>query len=209
MKILIFGSTGATGTALVRQGLERGHEVFAFARNPEQIGLSDARLRLVRGDVLDAHAVSGAVKGMDAAISALGVRIGEPVSTVRSVGTRNIVEALEGASVYRFVSVSTVGAGAHLNTLPWIARVLLPRVVGRWRLQEAGLQEDAIRSSRLGWTVLRPPRLVDGQADGKYRIGETLATGFGAKLTRGNLAAALLDQLETNRFLNKAATVSD
>ena len=33
-KLLIVGATGGTGRELVRQALERGHEVTAFARVP-------------------------------------------------------------------------------------------------------------------------------------------------------------------------------
>jgi putative NADH-flavin reductase len=153
--------------------------------------------------------VRRAVEGLDAALSVLGVRMGQPPSTTRSAGTANIVSALEDVGVCRFVSCSTVGAGAHLQTLPWLARVFLPRIVGAWRLEEAGRQEDIIRSSGLDWTVLRPPRLVDGRPAGKYRIGEDLIAGFGAKLTRESLAAALLDEVESGRFLRRFPTVCD
>jgi putative NADH-flavin reductase len=83
----------------------------------------------------------------------------------------------------------------------------LPKIVGAWRLEEAGLQEDAIRASSLDWVILRPPRLVDGPAAGKYRIGSDVVSGFGSKLTRADLATALLDQLESNQFLHCTPTV--
>lgn len=44
MKILAFGSTGGTGREIVAQGLEQGHEVTAFARSPDKLGLSHERL---------------------------------------------------------------------------------------------------------------------------------------------------------------------
>lgn len=209
MKIVIFGSSGETGKALVRQALQRGHEVYAFARRPGEIGIGDPRLHPLEGDVLDEASVRRAAEGMDAAVSVLGVRMGQPPSTVRSTGTANIVAALTAAGVRRFVSCSTVGAGGHLQTLPWLTRMMLPRIIGAWRLEEAGRQEDIVRSSGLDWTVLRPPRLVDGPLTGKYRIGEDLVAGFGAKLTRGNLATAMLDQLESERFLRRLPIVLD
>lgn len=207
MKIVIFGSSGETGKALVRQALQRGHEVNAFARRPVDVGIDDPRLHHVEGNVLDLTSVRRAVEGVDAAVSVLGVRMGQPPSTTRSVGTAIIVSALTDAGVRRFVTCSTVGAGAHLKTLPWPARLLLPRIVGAWRLEEAGRQEDIVRSSGLDWTVLRPSRLVDGSATGTYRIEEDLVAGFGAKLTRGDLAAALLDEVESGRFLRRLPTV--
>lgn len=209
MKIVIFGSSGETGKALVRQALQRGYEVNAFARRPGKIDIGDPRLHLVEGDALDEASVRRAVEGMDAAVSVLGVRMGQPPSTVRSTGTAAIVAALTDAGVRRFVSCSTVGAGVHLQSLPWLARMLLPRIVGAWRLEEAGRQEDIVRSSRLDWTVLRPPRLIGGPATGKYRIGEDIVAGFSAKLTRGNLATAMLEQLESERFLRRLPTVCD
>lgn len=207
MKVVIFGSTGETGKALVSQALRRGYDVHAFARRPADVGIQDARLHLIQGDVLDRVAVQHAVAGMDAAVSVLGVRLGQPQSTVRSTGTANIVAALTAEGVRRFVCGSTVGAGRHLQTLPWLARMLVPRIVGAWRLEEAGRQEDIVRGSALDWTILRPPRLVDGEATGTYRIGENLATGFGSKLTRGDYAHALLDELESKRFLRQSPTI--
>ncbi|PKO26495.1 MAG: epimerase [Betaproteobacteria bacterium HGW-Betaproteobacteria-9] len=206
-KIVIFGSTGTTGKLLVRQALERGHEVFAFARRPADIGGKDVRLHRVQGDVMNLVDVQQAVQGMDAALSVLGVRMGQPQSNLRSVGTDHIVSALTMAGVNRFVSVSTVGAGAHLQSLPWLARLLLPHIVGSWRLEEAGRQENIISSSQLDWTILRPPRLVDGASRGDYRMGEDMSIGLGAKLARVDLARAILDQLDSNRYLRSLPTV--
>jgi putative NADH-flavin reductase len=207
MKLVIFGSNGSTGLALVQQALQRGHDVVAFARQPEDLKISHPHLRTFKGDVLDLAAVRAAVAGTDAAISALGVRMGQAQSTTRSQGTSNIVQALTEAGVRNFVSVSTVGAGAHLQTLPWIARFLLPKIVGAWRLEEAGRQEDIVRASKLDWTILRPPRLVDAPVTGRYQIGTTLASGFGAKISRADLATALLDQIGTWKFVRATPTV--
>ena len=39
LKLVVFGATGATGTALVNQGLELGHEITAIVRTPENFKL--------------------------------------------------------------------------------------------------------------------------------------------------------------------------
>jgi len=58
MKLLVFGSTGGTGRELVKQALEQGHEVTAFARSPAKLSdLKHPSLQVVRGDVLDPAAV--------------------------------------------------------------------------------------------------------------------------------------------------------
>ncbi len=40
MNILIIGSTGGTGIRLVKQALERGYKVTAFARKPSKIKIN-------------------------------------------------------------------------------------------------------------------------------------------------------------------------
>ena len=37
MKIAIFGATGNSGLELIKQGLERGHEITAIVRNPAKL----------------------------------------------------------------------------------------------------------------------------------------------------------------------------
>ncbi|MBW7883483.1 MAG: SDR family oxidoreductase, partial [Caldilineaceae bacterium] len=192
MKIVIFGSTGGTGLILLRQALERGHKVIAFARNPQMVSVSGACLDVLQGDVLDPDAVRHAVAGADAAISVLGVRLGQAPGTVRSEGTRNIVNALSQAGIERFVSVSTIGAGDSRDRLSWVARFLLPRIIGAERLEEAERQEEIVRQSKLNWTILRPPQLVDRPGTGRYKIGADLYTGLRSNITRADLAAALL-----------------
>ena len=74
MNVLVFGSTGGTGRALVRQALAQGHAVTAFARDPEKVKTTHENLRVVRGDILDYKSVEAAVKNQDAVVSALGVK---------------------------------------------------------------------------------------------------------------------------------------
>lgn len=209
MNIVIFGGTGGTGLELLKQAIARGHEVTALVRDPARVGMTDTRLRILKGDVLDPNAVRAAVTGTQAALSALGVRLGQPPGTVRSEGTRNIVAALSDAGVRKFVSVSTVGVGDSVGRLTFWARLLLPRLIGTERLEEADRQERIIRQSGLDWVILRPSRLVDDPAKGEYRIGLDLRTGMTSKLTRADLAASLLDQLESDRFVRQTPTVTE
>jgi putative NADH-flavin reductase len=84
MNILILGSTGGTGRALVEQALELGHVVTAFARDPSKMRITHKNLRVVRGDVLDYDSVEAALRGQDAVLSALGsgVLVGPLIAVV-------------------------------------------------------------------------------------------------------------------------------
>src|SRR5262245_37119503 len=73
MKVLVVGSTGGSGRAAVEWLLAEGHEVTAFARQPERIANRSERLRLCGGDALDLGDVERAVRGQDAVIVTLGI----------------------------------------------------------------------------------------------------------------------------------------
>lgn len=208
MHIVLFGSTGGTGSEVIKQALSRGHQITALARTPEQITISNPLLTTVPGDVLDMPTLNKVVVGADAAISVLGVRLGQAPGVVRSTGTRNIVAALTLAKVRRFVSVSTIGIGDSVNQMSWMMRMIWPRIIGAERLREAALQEQIIAESHLDWTVLRPTRLTDDAATGTYQVGNHIQTGMSAKLARADLAKALLDQIEQSAFLRQTPIVT-
>ena len=75
MKLLVLGATGGTGRALVEQALAQGHVVTAFARDPSKVRTTHPNLHVVKGDILDPASVEAAVRGQDAVLSALGVRV--------------------------------------------------------------------------------------------------------------------------------------
>ena len=85
MKLVLFGSTGGTGRELVRQALELGHEVTAFARHAPALGIAHERLRVIEGDVLRRVSVDAAIEGQSAVLSALGTR---PLSYTSSYSLR-------------------------------------------------------------------------------------------------------------------------
>ena len=83
MKIAVIGAAGRTGRQVVRQGLDRGHEVVAIARSPEKLGIDGDRLTVAAADVRDADALAGAVGGTDAIVTTFGAAAGRsrPTST--------------------------------------------------------------------------------------------------------------------------------
>ncbi len=58
MHVVVFGATGPLGRRIVEAARPAGHQVTAFVRTPGRLG-TQAGLREVTGDVLDARAVAG------------------------------------------------------------------------------------------------------------------------------------------------------
>src|SRR5262245_52051184 len=117
MRILVVGATGGTGHELVKQALERGHDVVALARKPEKIELKHERLHVVQGDVMDPSTLDPAMKDVDAVVSALGHKRYLGPSNILSQGTRNLIDAVQRNGVKRLVVESALGVGDSAGKL--------------------------------------------------------------------------------------------
>lgn len=181
MKVIVFGATGGTGSQLVARALELGHEVTAFARRPEAVTTQHERLRVAKGDAMDAASVAGAIAGQDVVLSALGPSKGAPVGTLISTGTRNILAGMKQHGVRRFVFESgvMVGEGRGLGAVSGVIMRLF-RALNRKLYEDKVIAEREVRESGLDWIIVRPPALIRSPAKGEYRAGPDLD----AKLTR-------------------------
>ena len=206
MKLLIFGATGGTGRELIRQALDRGHSVTAFARDLSALDERDG-LKPLAGDVLDATAVERAVADHEAVLCALGRPATSP-GTVRSQGTRNIVRAMESAGPRRLICQSTIGNGDSRALLPPLYRYLLVPLLLRRTFAEHARQEAAVRSSQLDWTIVRAGALTDGERTGSYRHGFPPTERIEFEISRADVARFTLGLLADGTYVHESPCVS-
>jgi len=69
MKLFVIGATGQTGREVVEQALARGHDVTAFVRSPEAIGLTNERLAVIKGEATEEDQLVKAMQNHDAVAS--------------------------------------------------------------------------------------------------------------------------------------------
>ncbi len=208
MHILVIGSTGGTGQQLVQQGLDKGYQVTAFARNPDDVTIQHSNLTVVKGDVLDYDSVDAAVQGKDAVLSALGTRSLKK-STIVSEGTKNIIRAMETHGVKRFVCETSIGLGDSKGQLGfWYDMFVIPLILGNV-LKDKAVQEYLIMESKLDWVIVRPGGLTDGERTGQYYAwsGKRTRTITGM-IARADVADYMLKQVEDNAHLGKAMNMS-
>lgn len=198
MNLVVFGGTGGTGAALINSALLAGHSVTAPARDPSRIDARQDRLSVVRADVLDPASLDGTVDGADAVLSALGAARGREPTTVYSVGTANILTAMRGAGVTRFVGV-TASPAAPRAEVPTLERFVVHPILYRFFGQsyaDMKRMEQVLRDSDLEWTVLRPPMLTNGPATGSYRTAVDQSLTRARNISRADLADAMLRALQ-------------
>ncbi len=208
MKLVIFGSTGSVGRQLVKQALEQGHSVTAFARNPAKLDIQHPNLNIVRGDVMELSAVEKAVAGQDGVMCVLGAG-NNLTSTIRSQGTRQIIQAMEKAGVKRLICQSTLGAGDSWNSLNFYWKYIMFRFLLRKVFADHQLQEKYVQQSNLDWTIIRPGAFIEGNRTGKYRHGFPGSDRTSSlTISRPDVAEFILKQLTDNTYLGKAVSLS-
>ena len=206
MRVLILGSTGRIGTRVLNGALAHGHEVVVLVRDPGRVEPGN-RLSVVVGDVRDELAVRAALRDVDAVVAALGPRSNTPAEEEGlALGMHNLVAAMAGGRVPRLVALSGAGVDVPGDRKPVFDRIM-SGVVRRFARHIVGAKQrefEIFAASELDWTALRPPLVTDGSRRG-YRLD--LALQPGARVTRADVAQALVDQLVDRAFIRAAPFV--
>ena len=203
MRVVVVGATGKTGQHALRALLGRGHEVTAFGRSIDRIDIDDPRLKTYRGDVFDTDSVEAALAGQDAVIICLG-STGLRDKTTLSVGTKVVVDAMLASGVGRLVVISAAGVGESRKQIPWSSRFLFSTLLRNVFADHRG-QEAIVEHSTLDWTIIRPGVLRDDPGTGNYTATNT---GPIAKISRADVAVALVDQLADSANSRRAISVT-
>jgi len=197
MKIALLGATGRTGRLVLDGAVARGYDVTAVVRDPAKLAsVTTTSTRAEKADARDVQALERAFRGADAVVFALG-HVGGGDVTVMTDGIRATLEAMRNAGVTRLVAISasghtTEGDGAF-------TRALVKPLLGlflRDAFADMRTMERVIRASGLDWTILRPPMLTDGEARGRYRERRDGNVRGHFRLSRADLADAVLGVLE-------------
>jgi putative NADH-flavin reductase len=197
MKLVVFGATGGTGRCIVEQALTSGHDVTAVVRDPEGLPLRHERLWVVRADVFQSAEIAPQMVGADAVLSALGPHTYRAETTMCSRAIQSILGAMRETGVLRLacVSAAPVGSVGKEDTFLYrfLARPLL-RTIFKGVYEDLAVMEGNVRRSGINWTILRPPRLIDGPRTGRYRLGR--GQNLGNSISRADLADAMLESLD-------------
>ncbi len=211
----MFGSTGGTGRATLHALLAAGHEVTAFARNPTNLPAA-ASLRGIRGDVMNAADVAGAVRGNEAVIVTLGnsqnpfaLLLGARRTTPADVcetGTRHIVAAMQAQGITRLLVVSAFGIGDTRARMP-LAFKLFYRTVLREQMADKEQQEKLIKSSGLDWTLVQPVGLDDGPATHNW-LADTGGVIRRTQMSRADVADFLVSLVGSEEYSRRTVALS-
>lgn len=146
MNILVTGGTGFVGRHLCRELDERGHDVTALSRTPDDTVLPKG-VTTARGDVTAYDSIEPAFEGQDAVVNLVALsplfkpKGGMTHEEVHVGGTRNVIAAAEEHELDKLVQMSALGADPNGSTA---------------YIRAKGIAEGIVRESVLDWTIVRP-----------------------------------------------------
>ncbi|MFY9926672.1 MAG: NAD(P)-binding oxidoreductase [Streptosporangiaceae bacterium] len=201
MKIAVFGSTGGNGRLVLADGIRRGHEVTAFARDAGALAGVPGLAGVVEGDGRDQVAVEKAIAGQAAVIVTVSGR-GE--ADVAAGIARTVTAAMQSHGVSRLVAASAYGMVA---TRPYILAGVVRRIFAKGFADQAAA-DRIIAASELDWTILRGTRLTSKPANAPARRSTELFTSGPYSLARAAFAAALVDLAQDHTAIRQIVNIT-
>lgn len=210
--VLLTGATGFVGSHVAESLVRRGDTVRTLARSGSDTAFIESLgVQIVRGDLTDADALKHAVEGCDVVVHC-AAKVGDwgHVDEYRKVnveGLRNLLDAVLGKPLHRFVHVSTLGvyAARHHHATDETEPLPNDHIDGytQSKVEAERLALQYHRKQQVPVTILRPgfvygprdrtvlPRLVDRLkersviyiARGRYALNTTFV---------GNIADAVI-----------------
>ena len=166
MKVLVTGALGNIGWYTVDALLEEGHAVVAFdVESPRARRFAsrlDPRVHVAWGDITDPASIRAALPGVDAVVHLAGIippKVDRSPDLARRInvgGTRSLIEQMESSgTANRLVFASSESVFGDVQDREPPLRVDTPVApsdeYGRHKVE----CEQAIRQSRLHWSILR------------------------------------------------------
>lgn len=148
--ILVSGATGLQGRAVARNLLQKGFNVRALTRNPDQEAaqtLVDRGAEIVEGNFEDRSSLIRAMENVYGAFSVQPIQFGNPKSKENEIKWgKALVDAALAANVEHFVYSSAAGADHKTG---------VPHFDSKWEI------ENYIRETNLPWTILYPVAFME------------------------------------------------
>ncbi len=206
-KIAVIGGTGKSGAYLVQELLRRNIPIKLLLRTHSIFETWNQQVEIVRGDARDYTSIQKLLEGCSAVISTLGQPKGE--SSIFSDATRNILQAMKESGINRYI----VTTGLNVDA-PGDEKNERVRMATDWMHQnypettkDKQVEYELLAASQTDWTLVRLPMIV--QTDAHFPKKIDLKDCPGEKISAGDLACFLVDQLSNDEYIKKSPFIAN
>jgi putative NADH-flavin reductase len=208
MKVGIIGATGKAGSLIMKEAIERGHEVTAIVRNAQK--LQQTGVTVLEKEIFSL--TSDDLKQFDVVVNAFGVPVEKAEQHVEA--GRFLIETLKSAPNTRMIVVGAAGSlfVDEAKTTRFFETPEFPEAFKAIALNQNQNLADLEASKGIQWTFLSPAAFFDpeGKRTGYYQTGEDgfIVNSKGESyISYWDYAIALVDEIEGPRHKNKRFTV--
>ena len=151
MKVALIGGTGFVGSYLIDELINNEHTPRLLVReNSKHKVMQLDKCEIVKGDIDDDTALKETLEGCDAVIYLIALirefpKKGLTNEKLQFRGSEKVAKIAEELKVNRFLLMSALGANPNPN--------------GSKYMQAKHLSEQAIKNTKLNWTIMRPSSL--------------------------------------------------
>ena len=166
MRVLVLGAYGLIGTAITHSLLAHGHEVTGLGRSAVKGKRSSPASRWIEADIgslTTSESWLPLLDGVDVVVNAAGLLqngLNDNVAGVQRDAIKALVHACEQSGARAFVQISAPGATLTSDTEFF---------------QTKASADQALKASRLDWTILRPGLVLSPHAYGGTSLIRRLA----------------------------------
>lgn len=214
-KIAVIGATGFVGSQILKELANRGYFVNALARNTSKIEETE-NVKAIAADVYNTDELSEILKGNDAVISAFNPGWANPnIFEDFLKGAVSIEKAVEESGVKRFITVGGAGSLYIAENLQLIDTPEFPAEIKPGAEAARQYLEIIKKNENLDWTFFSPAIEMHpgtaGVRKGTYRTAlenPVFDEEGRSVLSVEDVAVALVDELENNKFLKQRFTAA-
>ncbi|WP_311315945.1 NAD(P)H-binding protein [Niallia sp. MER 6] len=208
-KIAIIGGTGKVGRRIAVKALENGYQVRMLVRTPKKLSLNDDRIEIVEGAVQNREDIQKLLKDCQIVINTFGQPLKE--KPIYSSVTKTIIEIMAELQIERYIGV-TGGSLTISNDKKSLINRLGAKLFENFysdMMIDKKKEWDFLNSNEQieKWTLIRLPFITD-QEDIGY-IKENLTDLPGIKITNGDIATFIINQIEDSKYIQKAPFISN
>jgi len=208
MKIGVIGATGKQGSLIVKEAVERGHDVTAIVRNASKVSVEN--VKVLEKDLFDLKAED--LKSFEVVVNAFGAPFGQEHLHVEAGSV--LIEAIKGAPDTRLIVVGGAGSlfvdeakAIRLADTPEFPKEVYPTAAN----QGQNLQ-DLQNTTGIKWTFVSPAAFFnpEGKRTGSYQKGKDhlIVNAKGESyVSYADYAIAIVDEIENPQHVNERFTV--
>ncbi|WP_185217889.1 NAD(P)-dependent oxidoreductase [Sphingobacterium mizutaii] len=213
MKVALIGATGFVGSHILEELVHRNMEVTAIARDVESLK-NKPHVLAVQMDVMHDNSLGSALNGNDVVISAFNAGWTNPeIYDDYLEGSRHILKELKETGIKRFIVIGGAGSLLDENDNRLVDDPNFPKEIKPGALAAADFYEVIQREEELDWTFISPAIEMNpskkGKRTGKYRTGTdhpVFDHDGHFNISVEDLAVAVVDEVENNKFIKKRFT---